>query len=544
MGWLDRSPYRFGTPFSQDLGPIDPRTGLPVAQPTQQNPYAPPAAPRAPTAQQRTQQPNFGQPYQMGAQPMMPVPDFQMGYIDPSMAAYANQGGGLFDLASSNPADVSMKAYQPQPGDQATGSGQDKSQYALNGMLGNINNQDLLSLGLSLLGNSQNGGDWGQVGRDLQGIQQGAMSREDRAREIERQKTQDEQAAEQFKAWQSEQTAKTGVQQRYDSRLKEMDAALADPSLSPEAKAQMKRERDILGMVGPEGWANFEVAQEERKAQEAAAQGEFQQRKELQNAQIAASAKEGALDRQSRKDLAELEAKLNPRRDPRDTIQYRADVQRVTPWINAADQARTYTLGRVDRMKQIINELAKRGGVNDPLNSDFRIEMSRLTGNAAENQALLEEYNNLATGFTLDEVQKLKPASNLDFEVIRKTLPNPNNNPRASLAMLNRMEREMNAGIKTADAMAKWLDDGYPLNGKNAEGKTIREVYGLDPSAAPISPPVDESWAKLPPVADFKEGEVIVDDYGQRMKRQGSQWIPVGKRPTAALKRTSILGSE
>lgn len=560
MGYFSR--YQQG-PYSVDG--IDPRTGQPI-MPMRRPPMATPApgtmpwdmapgggqgfadmyAPQQPKPQAPkpggSQAPMFGQPMALTTQPLMPVPAFQMGQNDPSLAAYGpGQDGGQMRGNMADPSmDPSLAAYDPaalaymqgkdvqeQPGDQALSAAENQGDW-LNGkpfggvfgeMTGDLNGMDMLSLGLSLMGNAQNGGNWAAVGQDLMGINQGATQRKDRAlsledreREIKRQEEADKRDAELF-GYQVDEL-KSGQEERAYAkanreRLVGVQKTMVENTTDPAFKA-------VIEAMPPEQFGEFMGNSYLRNQDKAAEDERIRNQQEFQ-------ARENALDRGLQSRLADIR-----KSDPMQTVQGKASIAAIEPYVAAAGNAGP-ALNRVGRMKEIITTLHQMGGSNQPINADTRIYLSRLTGNSREAQALMEEYNNLTLAFTLEEVQKLKPASNLDFKTIQESLPNVDNNPLAAMNMLNRMEGDLNNAIRGANDRISWVESGNSIYGKNAEGKTFFEANPNGPAASPAASGPQEQWQDLPPVANFKEGEVIVSDTGQRMKRQGNQWVPVGR---------------
>lgn len=532
MGYFSRYQPPQG-PYAIDG--IDPRTGRPIIPGMRQPPMATPApgtmpwdmapgggqgfadmyAPPQPKPQApkpaAPQAPMFGQPMALPTQPLMPVPAFQMGNSDPSLAAYGpgqddgEMRGNMADpsmdpaLAAYDPAALAympQQDIQPQPGDQATGQNNGN-------LLGDYNGMDFLSLGLSLLGNAQNGGDWGQVGQDLMGITQIAQQRKDRAlsledreREIRRQEEADKRTAEMY-GYQIEEL-QAGRDERAYAKANRERLVGVQKTIVDQLRATNPEMASIVESYAPEQFGEFMgnrlLRQEDRLAED----------ERIKNQQEF-TARENALDRGLQSRLADVR-----QRDPMQTVQGKASIAAIEPYVAAASNAGP-ALNRVGRMKEIITALHQMGGSNQPINADTRIYLSRLTGNGGAAQALMEEYNNLALAFTLEEVQKLKPASNLDFKTIQESLPNVNNNPYAAMNMLDRMERDLQGAIQGANARISWVEDGNSIYGKNAEGKTFFEAY---PNAGPIGSMgganASGSGVAPPKVGQIKDGYVFV----------------------------------
>jgi hypothetical protein len=475
VGLLDRSTFYGMSPIDSSLGPIDPRTGLPI------QPAARPAMALPPGA--TLMQPQAPQPPQP-MRPAQPSPPPQ-----PNPSAFANFDGidmngqdpnVLPPLVAAQP-QTEPAPIQPQPGDVAAGTGSAQKKGGFLSRIGDafggitsdrqdgFNRSDLLQMGLSLMGNARNGGDWGAVGQDLSRINQGVTNRQDRAREIKRQEVSDAQKAEQFRAWQEQQAL--DKQQTEDWHA----AITAEPD-------QQKR-AELLAM-GKDKYAEVKLAEQRLKAEEAQRAAAFANQKTLQDEEIAARAREGALDREERLKAADI-----AKRDPSATVRGRADQARIAPWIDAANVAQIYTIPRMDRMREIMNQLAARNGINKPLDAETRITLKRLTGTDPETQGLLQEFNGLVSQFSRDEAQKLKPVSNLDIESIEKNMPGADTPLSAGLRMLDRMEAELNRGIARTNNMVEWMDQGYSLTQPNKDGKTFLQVYGEAPpdASAPIN---------------------------------------------------------
>lgn len=501
MGLLDRwqtmnSLGGQGMPqMNRPMLPIDPLTGqpaqprLPTPQPNMDMPWGDGQAMGNLYGQQQPK-PQAPKPQMPGIRPMGP-PDIRPQARDmgpPSAPQPPSMG-----MQEVGPQDASYAAYnpaaptvekQPQPGDSITSpdaAGQPEKKT--DKIFGDFNQMDLLQVGLSLLGNSQNGGDWGAVGKDLGQIQQGIVAREDRAlsqedrlREIERQKKAD---ARQLVTDQQQDTmfgfnveeAKASVQDR--ARIIEERGRLAGARTKAVESTQDPALRAVLEGMTDEGYGAFlgntYLNQQEQKA-----------RADADASQRAFQASQSTLDRQASLDAARL-------RNPSETARGRSDLALLAPWQEAAGLAQTYTLKRVQRMKQIMTELSAMGGWNNPLDADTRVTLSRLTGTNPQAQGLLQEYKNLLGQFTRDEAQKVKPVSNLDMEGIEKQMASGDTEVAGGYRILDRMEREMNEGIERTNAMVNWFDSGNSFSGRNPEGKTFFETFGFKPLDAPAS---------------------------------------------------------
>jgi len=444
MGWLDRSPYRFGTPFAQDLGPIDPRTGLPAQPQVQQNPYAPPVAPRAPTAMPpvRPMGPSWTPApiRQMGPPSTPQAPDMGLSPVGPSDASFA----------AYNPSAAQKPDPQPQPGDQASGTGsagqpgQDKSQYALGGMLGNINDSDLLTLGLSLLGQSQNGGDWGVVAKDLQGLQQGAMSREDRQREIDRQKEADAREREQFDAWRKEQQKAAGLTQRYEEALK-------DPTLDADA-------RRMLGIVGPEGYGQYEMWRAEQLARSKEAETSRTHDTQERAKDRAASAEEARIRSANENSIGKYFQAM--------------DAETIGKSNEAAAQIQSRGLPMLAAVKADIQKAKDLGLQRGFFDANQKITMNRMFGENGPLATTLETWRARVLGPALETLRGLGAMSEREMEAAVNSFSNPDMTYDAAMSLLDERIKLAENKLLENKTMNNFFTDAKGLTGKrNAAGQ-------------------------------------------------------------------------
>lgn len=419
---------------------------------------------------QRPAQPN----YQIGA----PVSDAN--YVGPPIAstqqrdvsssAYGQNVAVNGQMPGNEFQDVdAARAYypgagvqrQPQGGEKATG---DTAQGGTEGALGlGFSNMDWVRLGGSLLAGSQNGGDWG---KPTEALGQIANEKENKKRYDTEQKRQAELDAmnkEMFGFQLGD--AKYNAAERERLRVVQGEQVKALEGTNPQLAAAIKS-------MSPEGFGAFYgqrlIAEEQTKAQI-----------EATRAQNVFTAGENAKDRAAQLSVADLR-----RTDPTATVRGRADMARITPWSEAANTATVYTLPRIQRMREIMDQLAVKNGVNQPLDANSRVTLAQWGLADKEAQGLMQEFSDLQRGFVLEEAQKLKPASNLDVEMIQKTLVGPNTEIAAAQRMFNNMESELNRGVAYYNNMVDWMDQGYSLDGKNAKGQTLNQAYGPVPTSS------------------------------------------------------------
>ena len=343
------------------------------------------------------------------------------------------------------------------------------------------------------------------------------LTMEDRQREIARQKKADARA-EVVAGQQDTQFGWTKDEREYAIKNRARLSALQKTMIESATDPMF---RQTIAAQSPETFGEFLgnrlLRQEDAQAQ---ADRDADQR--------AFMATENAKDRGLQRDIADA------RKSALDTVEGRMSFQMVEPFLQAAGSAGP-AKERVQKMKEIITKLHEMGGTNQPIDADTRIWISRITGRQQEAQQLLQEYNRLRQTFTLEEVQKLKPASNLDLANIEKNLPNPDQNPRAALNSLDQMEKDLDGAMRGANDRIKWIKQGFSMYGTNEQGQTYFEAHPYDnsaPDAYSSGSNGQQTWKELPPVDGFDEGEIIVSSSGpskgQRLMRQGSRWMPAG----------------
>jgi hypothetical protein len=422
---------------------------------------------------------------------------------------------------------------------------------------------NLLQLGINMMAAAnapskaeqwqQFAGSFDQFGRANKADEDRKLTMEDRQREIERQKKADARA-EVVAGQQDTQFGWTKDEREYATKNRERLAALQKTMIDNATDPMF---RDTIAAQSPEMFGEF-LGNRLLRADDAKAQAD------RDADQRAFTAGQNSLDRALQRELTDIR-----KSDPMQTVEGRASLQVIEPYLQAAGAAGPAKV-RVQQMKEIIQKLHAMGGANQPIDADTRIYVSRLLGQNPNAQQLLEEYNRLALTFTLDEVQKLKPASNLDFENIQKNLPNANNNPLAALNMLNQMEKDLNGATRGAIDRIKWVKQGYSMYGTNTEGKTYFEVHPYDqgtegapapsapasgapapPKPATIAPPSASSSAgvmsKLPDPAGYalgtpSENETTGEKYVVNMVQGKKTWVRISPGNTVAPRAAPTQG--
>jgi hypothetical protein len=471
---------------------------------------------------------------------------------DPSVSAYDGkeefgQGSGVFGdvrmeagtdlgLGTPGPQDPSYYAEQgkkaPRPDRGFLQSLSDGFGDAMTGIDQYVRDTpNLLTLGINMMAAAnapskseqwqQFAGSFDKFGQANRLDEDRKLTMEDRQREIERQKKADARA-EVVAGQQDTQFGWTKEEREYATKNRERLAALQKTMIENATDPMFKQ---TIAAQSPETFGEFLgnrlLRQEDAQAQ---ADRDADQR--------AFMAGENAKDRGLQRDIADA------RKSALDTVEGRMSFQMVEPFLQAAGSAGP-AKERVQKMKEIITKLHEMGGTNQPIDAKTRIWISRISGREREAQQLLEEYNRLRLTFTLDEVQKLKPASNLDFDNIEKNLPNPDQNPLAALNSLTQMEKDLDGAMTGANDRIKWIKQGYSMYGTDDQGRTYFEAHPYDsgaPNASSSGNNAQQTWKELPPVDGFDEGETIVSSSGQRMMRQGSRWVPAGTTGRGPLK--------
>lgn len=473
MGLFDRSPYgRFGMGGAPNTMRFDPVTGMPLMQepmgqkPAAAPPYGMPGGPVPPWGQ--PQGPQRAGP--SAPRPMMPQPA-QPPMPDPQALMMKSFTPQQFEMPVEK---------QPQPGDMKQGGLFSKIGQGIEDFGG----MNLMRMGLSLMGNAE-GSNWGAVGDDLGQI----MGEQQEQKRYERQSGREDKAEartdELFPLQKGElvDAAKERARIAADSaRLAGLQKTQADAlrTTSPEVAS-------AIDAMRPEQFGEFLgnrlLRAEDTKAQLAQLtdQNKF-------------TAGQNALDRATQLQVADFR-----RTDPTATVRGRADMAALAPWQEAVSAA-VNLKPRIQRMKQLVIELAAAHGINQPLDSKFRIVASRVLQQHPEVQGKLQELQNLVGGLTREEVQKLRPASNLDLDSVAKTMPGGDVELAASLRIFDRYEQEIDRGIERYNDMVHWMDDGFSLSGTNKDGKSFVEAHGYKPLESTISAQDDRPEIPTGPV--------------------------------------------
>lgn len=300
----------------------------------------------------------------------------------------------------------------------------------------------------TLIGEGQNGGDWGRAMDRISGID----------------KDQAQAASQRF-----QQQVQMRQMQRQEGDWKLQDDQVGRWQAAVEGEKDPARKSQLLA-IGPEGYAQYINADRALQAEQQARQ-----------TQMEFTARENALDRSSRFAVAGMG------RDPLDTAVGRMAAARVGSMQEASLLAQQSAIPRIQRMKALLAELGALNGVHNPVGAEGQRLIGRLTGGGGRANQIRDEMKNITGMMTLDYAEKLKPMSNSDITTIQQMLANPDMTLTGAMAILDNQEAELKRGVQTAGEAARWFDQNRGL-GPNSQGMTFEEyVAGKYP--APEPPP-------------------------------------------------------
>lgn len=373
-------------------------------------------------------------------------------------------------------------------------------------------NSPMLMQGMAMLGAAQpGGGGWGQAAQSIMDINQNYQQQLRQRRQDSRDNA----------AWGRQQT-QWGQEDQTRAAWETAVSREVDPSRQATLRA-----------LGPQGYGDWMAGEQQRAfaAQQQQNQQEFQSR-------------EGQLDRDAAARNARIATTI--RRDPRDSIQYRNDIARLSEMGSAANFASRVVLPRIQRGREIIARLAEIGGMDNPLSADRRIQLSQIGQFGTEARGLLQELSRIQTQFTVEDARALAPVSNTDFGRLQDINPNGNMTIDAAYRVFDTMEREISAGVNGYTAAAQWADTYGGLTGTlDAQGRTFEQVQLANATAPPRAPASPDQSAQaplltqsLPPPRGLQEGTRARDSQSGRefIVRNGA-WQPVTNSSVGAAAR-------
>lgn len=424
-----------------------------------------PGFPMIPQWQQQPQQADmpwgdgksFGDLYQPQPKPRPPAQPH------PSAAAFAPLAptGARPQITASplTPLQNSMPDMQPQPGQMAE---ENRSAAQANGgdIFGDagrffseitsdredgFNRTDLLQLGLSLLGNSQNGQGWAGVANDFGNIQQGVerrqdrvLAKEDRAREIKRQEEADARAKEEFEAWRKEQQRVAGLTSRYEEALK-------DPSLDAEA-------RRMLGIMGPEGYGQYEMW----RAEQAARSKETKENREFE-----------ASERQKDRAASAEEARIRSANENSIGRYFQAqDAQTIGESNAAAAQIQSRGLPMLNAVKADIQKAHDLGLQRGFFDQNQKITMNRMFGENGPLATTLETWRARVLGPALETLRGLGAMSEREMEAAVNSFSNPDMTFDAAMSLIDERIKLAENKLLENKTMNQFFTEAQGLTGK------------------------------------------------------------------------------
>jgi hypothetical protein len=437
------------------------------------NMYTPkPPAPKPP----QSQQPAFGQPMQMPGQ-MMPVPDFQMPPVDPSIAAYGPGQAAPMPPGMPQPpqpqqasSDPALGAYpqtpvgrQPQPGDAANSDPNAKPEQGKEenpNLLFGMDPMSLLQIGLSLMGNARDGGDWAAVGQDLGKI---AMQDQEKKRYDEQQLRQEklDKMSEEMHGYQVKELEAAGVERGDARAVRESRMSLAQEMLNelPEDASPMIRTLLTMGTKDPEAFGhvvNYQMEQlrNVREDQMTADERKFQ--REL--AQLKMVGDERLANRQFEKSLAAAEAG-----------QFSGLSGNITGAMDA-----------VSNIEKALGILDSRAGRGDDGTGLFAgdVTLSKLF-RGADSTSDLQLFNALSNQRGIKVLSQMKGApSDKDFEAVLASIGTGEISISAARSLLEDQLYQARRDIAQAESMREWRPKyGTISMGRNEVGQSFDQAF-------------------------------------------------------------------
>mgnify|MGYP001809905200 CR=1 FL=1 len=365
--------------------------------------------------------------------------------------------------------------------------------------LGTWSESPLLQIGLSLLGNADNGGDWGAVGQDLRQFGQDRTQRQRQENEDRRLRVQEgredtmwgrsEDQNRRLEQWVSslppeQQTAARANPQAAHAAFMEMDAQARAP-ITPYQQRQLQLEERQL------------ADQRAARAQQMAYQNnndQWQRRfmSTLGAADAGSVAEQGALVRQGITQVRPIIAEM------RSIVEQYPDI--MGSWINTND----------------------------------RTQLVRMAGGDPARLAAMERFQGLATQLTLPQLEALRPATNLDFERVRATVADPQMSQRGALAFFDSQLQAIDRASAVSDSQGQWIMRYGSLSLPNENGQTWATANASSPFMQ-FNPTTPDSIAGAGREGAPRRGDVV-DGYrfngGNPADRRN--WVRVQRAPQAA----------
>lgn len=289
----------------------------------------------------------------------------------------------------------------------------------------------MLNMGLSLLGNAQRGGDWGQVARDMQGFQQQQQQRQLLERQTQREDAQDRRNdmvfGRQQTAW-----------QREDQQLERWRAAVQGE--------QDPVRRATLEAIGPEGYGEWMAGEQQRAFQ--AREGQLDRETQIRAAGIR-SANENSLGRYFQSMDAQTLGELNQR----------------------AAQIQATVLPQLRNLRGTIVQ-AGTSLTGQPIDYNSRITLGRYFNGSSEDRMTLEVWRARILGPALEQLRGMGAMSEREMEAAMNSMSNPNMTLGAAMQLIDERIAQAERQVATARAAGTYFNDAHGLTGvQNSAGQ-------------------------------------------------------------------------
>lgn len=312
---------------------------------------------------------------------------------------------------------------------------------------GGIFNSPLLQLGMSLLGNSRNGGDWSAVARDMQGIAQQRQQQALLRRQTRREDTQDQREGQVFQRQQSDWERQDQQYQRWENAVR----AEQDP-----------QRRQMLQAIGPQGYADF--MGDERRMQFQHNEGELDRNAQLRAAQVR-SANENSLGRYFQAMDAQTIGELN----------------------QSAAQLQAVGLPQLRQLRTTIQS-AGQALVGRPIDYNDRIQLGRVFNGSSQDRQTLEVWRAQILGPALETLRGLGAMSEREMEAAVNSFSNPNMTLGAAMQLIDEKIATAERRVATAQATSQFFADAGGITGvRNPQGQDyatfLQQSLGATPGA-------------------------------------------------------------